>query len=99
MFNQIVPEEYKPEKLIIFSKDELKQLEMFQKWNMNKYPRTRQFFCDVRDKDRLLRAFHAVDYVIHAVAPKQVPAVEYYSAESIKKNIIGAMNAIDAVLH
>lgn len=95
---QIVLEEYEPEKLIIFSRDELKQFEMSQRWSIKKYPCIRYFLGDIRDKDRLIRAFNGVDYVIHAAALKQVPAAEYNPAESIKTNILGAMNVIDAAL-
>jgi UDP-N-acetylglucosamine 4,6-dehydratase len=97
-FVQIVLEKYKPEKLIIFSRDELKQFEMSQVYNIKKYPCIRYFLGDVRDKDRLIRAFHDVDYVVHAAALKQVPAAEYNPAEFIKTNIMGAMNIIDAAL-
>jgi len=97
-FIQIVLEQYKPEKLIIFSRDELKQFEMSQRWNMDRYPCIRYFLGDVRDKDRLLRAFDSVDYVIHAAALKQVPAAEYNPGEFIKTNILGAMNVIDAAV-
>ena len=97
-FTQIVLENYKPEKLIIFSRDELKQFEMSQRWNMKKYPCIRYFLGDVRDKERLIRAFNGVDYIIHAAALKQVPAAEYNPAEFIKTNIIGAMNIIDAAI-
>ena len=96
---QIVLEEYKPKKLIIFSRDELKQFEMSQQWNVNKYPCIRYFLGDVRDKERLIRAFQDVDYIIHAAALKQVPAAEYNPAEFIKTNILGAMNVIEATLH
>ena len=96
---QIVLENYEPEKLIIFSRDELKQFEMSQKWNIKKYPCIRYFLGDVRDKDRLIRAFDGMDYVIHAAALKQVPAAEYNPGEAIKTNIIGAMNVIDAALY
>ncbi|MCL4457712.1 MAG: UDP-N-acetylglucosamine 4,6-dehydratase (inverting) [Nitrospirae bacterium] len=96
---QIILEKYEPHKLIIFSRDELKQFEMSQKWNEKKYPCIRYFLGDVRDKERLIRAFHGVDYVIHAAALKQVPAAEYNPAEFIKTNILGAMNVIDAALH
>lgn len=96
---QIVLENYKPKKLIIFSRDELKQFEMSQMWNTKKYPSIRYFLGDVRDKDRLIRAFHGVDYIIHAAALKQVPAAEYNPAEFIKTNVLGAMNIIDAALH
>jgi len=98
-FVQIVLKEYKPARLIIFSRDELKQFEMSQRWSMKKYPCVRYFLGDVRDKDRLIRAFHNVDYVIHAAALKQVPAAEYNPCEFIKTNIMGAMNIIDAALH
>lgn len=95
---QVILEEYKPEKLIVFSRDELKQFEMSQRWSMKKYPCIRYFLGDVRDKERLNRAFHGVDYVIHAAALKQVPAAEYNPAEFIKTNILGGMNVIDAAL-
>ncbi len=95
---QVILKEYKPEKLIIFSRDELKQFEMSQRWSMKKYPCIRYFLGDVRDKERLSRAFHGVDYVIHAAALKQVPAAEYNPEEFIKTNIMGAMNVIDAAL-
>jgi len=98
-FIQIVLENYEPEKLIIFSRDELKQFEMSQKWNIKKYPCIRYFLGDVRDKDRLIRAFNGIDCVIHAAALKQVPAAEYNPGEAIKTNIIGAMNVIDAALY
>jgi UDP-N-acetylglucosamine 4,6-dehydratase/5-epimerase len=97
-FIQIVLEEYKPEKLIIFSRDELKQFEMSQRWSAKKYPCIRYLIGDVRDKDRLIRAFHGIDYVIHAAALKQVPAAEHNPAEAVKTNILGAMNIIDAAL-
>lgn len=89
---------YKPEKLIIFSRDELKQYDMAQKWNPEQYPCLRYFLGDVRDKERLVRAFHGVDFVIHAAALKQVPAAEYNPAEFIKTNVNGAMNIIDAAI-
>lgn len=98
-FVQLVLENYKPERLIVFSRDELKQFEMSQKWNVKKYPCIRYFLGDVRDRDRLIRAFHHVDYVVHAAALKQVPAAEYNPAEFIKTNTIGAMNVIDAALY
>lgn len=95
----IILENYTPEKLIIFSRDELKQFEMSQRWSMKKYPCIRYLLGDVRDKERLIRAFQGVDYVIHAAALKQVPAAEYNPAEFIKTNILGAMNIVDAALH
>jgi UDP-N-acetylglucosamine 4,6-dehydratase len=98
-FIQIVLEEYKPKKLIVFSRDELKQFEMSQRWGTRKYPCMRYLLGDVRDRERLMRAFNGVDYVIHAAALKQVPAAEYNPAEAIKTNIFGAMNVIDAALY
>ena len=73
---EIILSRFKPNKLIIFSRDELKQFEMAQQFPMKKYP-IRYFIGDVRDKERLERAFQNVDYVIHAAALKQVPAMEY----------------------
>ena len=96
---QLVLERYKPKKLIVFSRDELKQFEMQQTWNMKDYPCIRYFLGDVRDRERLMRAFSDVDYVIHAAALKQVPAAEYNPQECIKTNIFGAMNIIDAALY
>lgn len=97
-FIQIVLERFKPRKLIIFSRDELKQFEMQQKFNVTKHNCLRYFLGDVRDKERLVRAFSGVDYVIHAAALKHVPAAEYNPQECIKTNVIGAMNIIDAAL-
>lgn len=97
-FIDVVLKTYQPKKLIIFSRDELKQFEMSQKWNEKNYPCIRYFLGDVRDRDRLMRAFHGVDTVIHAAALKQVPAAEYNPSEAIKTNINGAMNVIDAAL-
>ena len=91
----IILEEYKPKKLIIFSRDELKQFEMSTIYSTEKYPCIRYFIGDVRDKERLYRAFQEVDYVIHAAALKQVPAAEYNPFEAVKTNIIGAQNVIN----
>src|SRR3989304_7698757 len=93
---QVILENYSPGKLLICSRDELKQFEMSQRWNVNKYPCIRYFLGDIRDKERLMHAFHGVDYIIHAAALKQVPAAEYNPTEFIKTNIIGGMNVIDA---
>jgi UDP-N-acetylglucosamine 4,6-dehydratase len=89
---------YKPKKLIIFSRDELKQFEMSQVFNEKDYPCMRYFIGDIRDRDRLYRAFYGVDYVIHAAALKQVPAAERNPFEVIKTNIIGAENIINAAI-
>lgn len=90
-------ENYQPEKVIVFSRDELKQSEMASD-PIFATQRTRFFLGDVRDKDRLQRAMSDVDYVIHAAALKQVPAAEYNPHEFIKTNINGAMNVVDAAI-
>lgn len=95
---QIVLSECKPKRLVIFSRDELKQFEMAQKWGPAKYPCLEYVIGDIRDKDRLMRVFEGVDYVIHAAALKQVPAAERNPEEYIKTNVIGAMNIIDAAI-
>jgi UDP-N-acetylglucosamine 4,6-dehydratase len=86
---------YTPRKIIIFSRDELKQYEMEQEYNA---PCMRYFIGDVRDRERLVQAMRGVDYVIHAAALKQVPAAEYNPMECIKTNIHGAENVIHASL-
>jgi len=85
-------------RLIVFSRDELKQFEMSQQYPPSKYKAIRYFLGDVRDKDRLYRAFEGVDIVIHAAALKQVPAAEYNPFEFIKTNVLGAENIINAAL-
>lgn len=84
------------ERLVIYSRDELKQFEMAQLFSEREYPQLRYFIGDVRDKERLMRAFEGIDVVIHAAALKQVPAAEYNPFEAVKTNIIGAQNIIDA---
>ncbi|KAF0135284.1 MAG: UDP-N-acetylglucosamine 4 6-dehydratase [Candidatus Saganbacteria bacterium] len=96
-FVAIVLKEFKPKKIIIFSRDELKQFEMAQQFAAHEEI-LRFFIGDVRDRERLNRAFHKVDYVVHAAALKQVPAMEYNPSEAVKTNIIGAMNIIDAAI-
>ena len=86
-------------RLVIFSRDELKQLEMSKFLNEIDHPGLRYFIGDVRDKDRLTRALDGIDYVIHAAALKQVPAAEYNPFEFIKTNILGAQNVIEASLN
>ncbi|MBW1767646.1 MAG: UDP-N-acetylglucosamine 4,6-dehydratase (inverting) [Deltaproteobacteria bacterium] len=93
----IILKRYKPKKLIIFSRDELKQFDMSQQFSMWDYP-IRYFIGDVRDKERLYRAFQGVDYVIHAAALKQVPTLEYNPFEAVKTNIIGAQNVINVAI-
>jgi UDP-N-acetylglucosamine 4,6-dehydratase len=97
-FTKIVLENYNPKKLIIFSRDELKQLQMRSELSEEKYNCIRYFIGDVRDKDRLFRAFDDVDIIIHAAALKQVPAAEYNPLEAIKTNVVGAANIIDAAV-
>ncbi len=89
---------YTPKKLIIFSRDELKQFEMAQTFSPADYPCLRYFIGDVRDADRLRRAMHTVDIVIHAAALKQVPACEYNPIEAVMTNVMGARNIIDAAV-
>lgn len=97
-FVDIILKRYKPERLIIFSRDEFKQSEMTKVFPEKKYPAIRFFLGDIRDKDRLYRAFEDVDYVIHAAALKQVPALEYNPTEAVKTNVIGADNIVDAAI-
>jgi UDP-N-acetylglucosamine 4,6-dehydratase (inverting) len=85
-------------RLVIYSRDELKQFEMAQQFSKEQYPQLRYFIGDVRDKDRLTRAMEDIDIVIHAAALKQVPAAEYNPFECIKTNVIGAQNVIEACL-
>ena len=95
-FVQMTLEKYKPKKIVILSRDEIKQ------WEMQKIykdcPEVRFFIGDVRDKDRLYRALDGIDYVVHAAATKIVPTAEYNPFECIKTNINGAMNLIDACI-
>ncbi|BDA79208.1 UDP-N-acetylglucosamine 4,6-dehydratase (inverting) [Leptospira kobayashii] len=85
-------------KVIVFSRDELKQFEMAQEFSPSRYPQIRYFLGDVRDRSRLDYALDGVDIVIHAAALKQVPAAEYNPFEAIKTNILGAQNVIEACL-
>lgn len=94
-FTEIVLKEYNVEALRILSRDELKQLQMNQRFNDQ---RIRFLIGDVRDKDRLHRAMNGVDIVVHAAALKQVPAAEYNPIEAVKTNVNGAANVIDAAI-
>ncbi len=85
-------------RLVIYSRDELKQFEMSQKFDPRQYPGIRYFIGDIRDQDRLRRAMEGIDIVIHAAALKQVPAAEYNPFECIKTNVLGAQNVIEAAL-
>lgn len=95
---EIILKRFQPNKLIVFSRDELKQFEMAQQFSNINYPCMRYFIGDVRDKERLQRAFQGVDYVIHAAALKQVPAAEYNPFEAVKTNIMGAQNVINVAI-
>jgi len=89
-------EKYSPKKIVIFSRDEMKQWEMAKLFKDD--PRIRFMIGDVRDKDRLYRALDGIDYVVHAAATKIVPTAEYDPFECVKTNVIGAMNLIDACI-
>mgnify|MGYP001211472274 CR=1 FL=1 len=107
MFVETVLKNFKPKKIIVFSRDELKQFEMNERlYNLNKKSsfgklddKLRFFIGDVRDLDRLKIAFNGVDYIVHAAALKHVPSSEYNPIECIKTNIIGAENVIQAAIH
>ncbi|MBB1073511.1 UDP-N-acetylglucosamine 4,6-dehydratase (inverting) [Rhodoferax sp. 4810] len=94
-FVKLLLTDYRPRRIVIFSRDELKQFEMQQVFNL---PCMRYFLGDVRDKERLVQAMQGIDYVIHAAALKQVPAAEYNPMECIKTNIQGADNVIHTAL-
>lgn len=85
-------------RVVVFSRDELKQFEMAQRFPHKEYPQIRFFIGDVREKERLRRAFKDIDIVVHAAALKQVPVAEYNPFEAIKTNILGAQNVIEAAL-
>lgn len=88
---------YKPRKVVVFSRDEFKQFEMSATFHEPEHE-VRYFLGDIRDKERLYRSFEDIDYVIHAAALKQVPAAEYNPSEAVKTNILGAQNIIDAAI-
>ena len=92
-FVQLIYERHKPSRVVVYSRDELKQFEMGQDIS---HPTLRYFIGDVRDEDRLRRALNGIDIVVHAAALKQVPAAEYNPIECIKTNVIGAENIINA---
>lgn len=83
-------------RLVVYSRDELKQFEMSQEFSTTEYPALRYFIGDIRDQDRLRRALESIDVVVHAAALKQVPAAEYNPFECIKTNVIGAQNVIES---
>jgi len=94
-FAQRVFEKYQPRKLIVYSRDEYKQFLLRQQFEAAK-ERLRFFIGDVRDKERLYRAFRGVDYVVHAAALKQIPSCEYNPFEAVKVNVLGTQTLIDA---
>ena len=94
-FVEVVLAKHRPRRLVVFSRDELKQSEMHARFND---PRLRFFIGDVRDRERLVRAMHEVDVVVHAAALKQIPACEYNPFEAIQTNVMGAKNVIDAAI-
>ena len=95
-FVPLTLEKYNPRRLVIYSRDEMKQWEMAKQYGSD--PRVRFFIGDVRDKDRLSRALDGIDFVVHAAATKIVPTAEYNPFECVKTNVIGAMNLIDACI-
>ena len=98
-FVSYVLDNYEPKKVIIYSRDEYKQFMMQNEYKNHPQSNKLRFFIgDVRDRERLYRAFQGVDYVVHAAALKQVPACEYNPIEAVKTNINGAMNIVDAAL-
>ncbi len=97
-FTEMVIKNFKPYKLIIFSRDEMKQYYMAQKFSPDQYKFIRYFIGDIRDQERLYRAFHNVDIVIHAAALKIITSGEYNPIEVIKTNVIGANNIINAAI-
>jgi UDP-N-acetylglucosamine 4,6-dehydratase/5-epimerase len=97
-YTEIILKKYKPKRLIIFSRDELKQFEMAQIFSDKEYDCIRYLIGDIRDKERLHRALRGVDYVIHAAALKQIPSAEYNPFEVVKTNILGAQNLINVAI-
>ena len=97
-FVEVVLDRYEPRKLIVFSRDELKQHEMQQEHPQKGDTPMRYFIGDIRDKDRLHRAFEEVDIIVHAAALKQIPACEYNPFEAVQTNILGTQNIIDAAI-
>jgi UDP-N-acetylglucosamine 4,6-dehydratase len=95
-FVRTITQRYKPGRLIVYSRDELKQFQMRQEFPAEKYPNLHLFIGDVRDRERLYHAMDGIDIVVHAAALKQVPAAEYNPLEAIKTNILGAANVVDA---
>lgn len=96
-FTRAILTKFKVKKLIVFSRDEYKQHEMSKAFPDDRFP-IRYFLGDIRDQERLYRAFEGVDYIVHAAALKQVPALEYNPIEAVKTNILGANNIMEAAI-
>jgi len=96
-FIATVFKKYKPKEIIVYSRDELKQFEMRETYSTENFP-IKYFIGDVRDRDRLYRVTHGVDYIVHAAALKQVPTAEFNPFEAVKTNILGAQNVIETAL-
>lgn len=97
-FIESILEQCRPRRVVVYSRDELKQFEMSEHLPMERYPQLRYFIGDVRDKERLYRAMEDVDVVVHAAALKQVPAAEYNPFEAVKTNVIGGQNVIETAM-
>ena len=97
-FISTVVQRYKLGRIIVYSRDELKQFHLRQDFPVDKFPELHMFIGDVRDRDRLYRVMDGVDVVIHAAALKQVPTAEYNPLEAVKTNILGAANVVDAAI-
>ena len=97
-FIETILRHHSPKRVVVFSRDELKQFEMSHRLSTEQYPQLRYFLGDVRDKERLYRAMEGVDVVVHAAALKQVPAAEYNPFEAVKTNVIGAQNVIETAM-
>lgn len=93
-----VLERWKPDRLVVFSRDELKQFQMRQQFPAERFPSLRMFIGDVRDRERLYRVMDGVDLVVHAAALKQVPTAEHNPLEAVKTNILGAAHLVDAAM-
>ena len=96
-FIEYVLKKYSPKEIRVFSRDELKQFEMREIFSTDKFP-IKYFIGDIRDRERLFRVSHGVDFMIHAAALKQVPTAEFNPFEAVKTNVLGAQNVIDAAL-
>ncbi len=97
-FVGVMLDRYQPRRIVVFSRDEYKQSQMRERFPPSRFPCIRYFIGDVRERDRLSRAFDGIDYVVHAAALKQVPALEYNPFEAVKTNVLGAQNVIECAI-